>query len=117
MLVILIGMAGLVVDGGQLTMQYRASQNAADAAALTAACVVCVMSSGGNPALALTGSGSLSVSGGNVQVNSLAPTYAMIVTSSPGLAVTSGKVYVAGGSIGTHISPTPLPGTAVSDPL
>jgi Flp pilus assembly protein TadG len=37
LLVILIGMAGLVVDGGQLTMQYRASQNGADAAALTAA--------------------------------------------------------------------------------
>src|SRR5439155_1701144 len=37
LIVILIGMAGLVVDGGQLTMQYRASQNAADAAALTAA--------------------------------------------------------------------------------
>jgi Flp pilus assembly protein TadG len=37
LLVILIGMAGLVVDGGQLTMQYRASQNAADAAALAAA--------------------------------------------------------------------------------
>jgi Flp pilus assembly protein TadG len=37
LVVILIGMAGLVVDGGQLTSQYRASQNAADAAALTAA--------------------------------------------------------------------------------
>jgi Flp pilus assembly protein TadG len=37
LVVILIGMAGLVVDGGQLTMQYRASQNAADAAALAAA--------------------------------------------------------------------------------
>jgi Flp pilus assembly protein TadG len=37
LLIILIGLAGLVVDGGQLTMQYRASQNAADAAALAAA--------------------------------------------------------------------------------
>jgi hypothetical protein len=37
LLIILIGLAGLVTDGGQLTMQYRASQNAADAAALAAA--------------------------------------------------------------------------------
>ena len=206
MLVILIGMAGLVVDGGQLTMQYRASQNAADAAALTAAihltngytetqatslattvaqrnqipaadlsigyydssgaqtttpssvasitatvthtfstlflpivginsgrvsatatvgvtqgaaaCVFCVMSSSANPALDLTGNGSLSVSGGNVQVNSSAATYALAVSSNANLAVTSGHVYLVGGYTGaTHISPTPVTAAAASDPL
>jgi Flp pilus assembly protein TadG len=40
LLVLLIGFAGLVVDGGQLAMQYRASQNAADAASLAAATMV-----------------------------------------------------------------------------
>jgi len=205
MLVILIGMAGLVVDGGQLTMQYRASQNAADAAALTAAnhvtngytetqattlattvaqrnqipsadlsiayydssgaqtatassvasvtatvthsfstlflpivginsgrvsttatvsvtqgsasCVFCVMSSSASPALDLSGNGSLSVSGGNVQVNSSA-TGDIAVSSNANLAVTSGNVYVVGTATGTsHISPTPIHGTIASDPL
>ena len=206
LLVILIGMAGLVVDGGQLTMQYRDSQNAADAAALAAAihltngytetqsttlattvaqgnqipaadlsiayydssgaqtttassvtsvtatvthtfstlflpivginsgrvsttatvavtqgaaaCVVCVMSSSGNPAMDLNGSGSLSVTGGNVQVNSSATTYALSVMSTPGLAVTSGNVHVVGGyTAASHISPTPVTSAAASDPL
>jgi Flp pilus assembly protein TadG len=205
LLVILIGMAGLVVDGGQLTMQYRASQNAADAAALTAAihltngytetqsttlattvavrnqipaadlsiayydssgaqtatalsvasvtatvthsfstlflpivginsgrvstsatvsvtqggaaCVFCVMSSSANPASDLTGNGSLSVSGGNVQVNSNA-TGALAVGSNASLTVTSGNVYVVGTATGTsHISPSPLRGASAADPL
>ncbi len=205
LLVILIGMAGLVVDGGQLTMQYRASQNAADAAALTAAihltngytetqsttlattvaqrnqipaadlsiayydssgaqtttalsvtsvtatvthsfstlflpivginsgrvsttatvsvtqgaasCIFCVMSSSAAPAQDLTGNGSLSVSGGNVQVNSPA-TGAIAVGSNANLTVTSGNVYVVGTATGTsHISPSPLHDTAASDPL
>jgi Flp pilus assembly protein TadG len=205
LLVILIGMAGLVVDGGQLTMQYRASQNASDAAALTAAihvtngysetqsttlattvaqrnqipsadlsiayydssgaqtttassvasvtatvthsfstlflpivginsgrvsttatvsvtqggatCVFCVMSSSASPALDLSGNGSLSVSGGNVQVNSSA-TGAIAVGANATLTVTSGNVYVVGTATGTsHISPTPIHGTSTSDPL
>src|ERR1700730_8468799 len=206
MLVILIGMAGLVVDGGQLTMQYRASQNAADAAALTAAihltngytetqatslattvaqrnqipaadlsiayydssgaqtttpssvasiaatvthtfstlflpivginsgrvsatatvgvtqgaaaCVFCVMSSSANPALDLTGNGSLSVSGGNRPVNTAAATYALAVSSNANLAVTSGHVYLVGSYTGaTHISPTPVTAAFARDTL
>jgi hypothetical protein len=86
-----------------------------------AACVFCVMSPTGTSG-DLTGNGSLSVSGGNVQVNSSAqaPTYALSVSSSPGLAVTSGKVYVVGGYTGsTHVSPVPVVtgAAAVSDPL
>lgn len=205
LLVVLIGMAGLVVDGGQLTMQYRASQNAADAAALAAAihltngytetqsttlattvaqrnqipasdlsiayydssgaqtatassvaavtatvthtfstlflpivginsgrvstaatvsirqggasCIFCVMSSSAASALDLSGNGSLSVSGGNVQVNSSA-TGAIAVSANATLTVTSGNVYVVGTATGTsHISPSPLHGSTVTDPL
>jgi hypothetical protein len=84
-----------------------------------AACVVCVMSSSASLALDLTGNGSLSVSGGNVQVNSSAATNALAVSANANLAVTSGKVYLVGGYTGgTHVSPTPVTGAAaVSDPL
>ncbi|HUZ89202.1 MAG TPA: pilus assembly protein TadG-related protein [Candidatus Acidoferrales bacterium] len=35
--IILVGVAGLAIDGGEITIQYRAAQNAADASALAAA--------------------------------------------------------------------------------
>jgi hypothetical protein len=82
-----------------------------------ATCVVCVMSPSSSLALDLTANGSLSVSGGNVQVNSTAST-ALVVSANASLAVTSGRVYLVGGYLGTHISPTPVTGAAaVTDPL
>ena len=209
LLVALIGMAGLVVDGGQLTTQYRASQNAADAAALTAAmqvtngasetqataraalvalenqiptsdlslayydsngaltsdpssvasvtaavthqfptlflpivginsgsvsttasvgvtqgggsCVVCVMAGGSIPsAMDLSGIGHVTLSGGNVQVNSVSASAASL-TSNAKLTVSGGKVNVVGGvSYGANASITPAALTGVqvvSDPL
>jgi hypothetical protein len=82
-----------------------------------AACVFCVMSSSASPALDLSGNGSLSVSGGNVQVNSSA-TGAIAVSANATMSVASGSVYVVGTATGTsHISPTPIHGTSASDPL
>lgn len=200
MLVALIGMAGLVVDGGQLTMQFRASQNAADAASLAAAtqisngaseaqattranlvaqynqipvadltvayyaasgatttvaalvtqviatvthrfptlflpivgidsatvstsatvsitlgagtCVLCLMNPSASGALTSSGNGGLTVTGGNIEVNSTSPT-AMTVSGNGNVTAPSSAVDLVGNyslSGGGRISPTPTLG-------
>jgi hypothetical protein len=85
-----------------------------------AACVFCVMSPSATAALAVTANGSLSVSGGNLQVNSNSAT-ALNVGANASLTTFSGKTYVVGGDTGSNlanISPAPLTGASIAaDPL
>ena len=83
-----------------------------------AACVVCVMSPNATSALDMSGIGSLSLSGGNVQVNSTSVS-AVTVGALAKLTVSQGKTYVVGGVTGSSgVSPAPVTGApAVSDPF